>query len=1353
MMIHLLLQNQNNIYNSMIKFENAVFIYLNDSNVFNIIEQQIDDPATIFYDPRLFMLPSCYQNVELLKKFKLRLQSGVSFAMEILNMVINPFYGYPQNYKQAAQYLKTIILNDKTDLQNFFRVQQQYINDSFSKFSKYFDDLPNDYDENVLQQKVLQSDQGRNLFQFIINGKKSLNYNLHFSSPIPLQKVSKDVVILINNFKDSQSILATLHESASVFDRIWFYKVESESNYTNIIQSIFYIEYISLQATLNNFDQISQQIFTQLEYNIVYVQSDLINYIIQEIIAIAEGSYYTIHIEQQTHDQQKTVKSEIVMFVFGQENYVQSRINFKLKGNVHIFLVVYQSIGLKQQQLFHQNIELCIEYTDIEDYTENQLQRIVKQLNLLYISNKDEISSVNDSIIVVRSIYRNNQFVGMLIINSYMFETFSDIIMNHMDELSATTLKMRIMERQIPIMNPFYQFSQTVSNSSRALTQTIPIILNQYPQIGFNDIASVKLTTIPKAINISAGLFIERFYEYYQLQIIQKDLTIHVGLSSTAITTKSRYAYMNVSYCTQPHQQIITVVPLNITYLRFTTKNLFKRTSNDCSVIDGYNCLIQSEVDIYRLAKQKIIYKPSQDHIYLCHQAFKSQKFQLRTDTDDFIQYLSSQPEFGNISQLRIDHDLFKSSVLNADTQLWTTIVMKYYSVLPTNHNQFLNQDSCVMVIQNDQFVKSSTFSSLKEQQTSSPLLLHILYQKYPEISHFAKYVQGLEYLLDNPKIQGVYLGHSWISGEEINIANLLEQKTFVENEIGTNNDQKVVNRICTEIARLYGTQYFVFSTNPNNNEIVKSEQLKSNIDGTNQKFRISFINGQSFLTKPLISRNKSVLGIPRVSGYLTLQLDINNVFSDLKNETGKILVMDATGSVLYSEDNTNIYAFGIKQLLIKFGYLVEIQTNTTVQSMHRSCTKNHDFWDTAFVRSTNNEFVIAVSRNISRFNDILKEIDYNNSAVYERSVVFNAVSDFFLDGFITIQEFSIFNQFLVIINNIVLTNITQKQWEMQRDIELEIYQRNIPHNIQVLNQIYPSMTSRESKIPQLIVRQPFKFDMYYRFKYSWIIAEICSLCILLCAIYQLSKKQNNKSIKQRQHMYDNICIQQEYQFVLYNTIQNLSYKIQDQLPTQKTNILKNFELILQLSNVKYIFTEQNYTVLQSKQIQMLSEDEDQINLFKQLQYQHQELHYRSFIQLHNHPQNYQQFFMKLKNLPSWIPNTFADFSSNIELAQHIQLQYVPTKRFVTVNQRNISQLVTRLQSTLQSTAQSRIHSKPVSRQEVIDYIETIPIWFHDKNIVRNNPKPNNIQIYSFKHNADMSLDQMLYDSYNICFE
>ncbi|CAL6052187.1 Conserved_hypothetical protein [Hexamita inflata] len=1117
-MIHLLLYNQKNLYNQMINLENTVFNKLNEYCVFNMIEQQIDDPETMFYDPRLFMLPSSYKNVALLNKFKLRLQSGVSFAMQILNMIINPMYGYPQSYVQAAQYLKYSILNDKTDLQNFFSVQQQFINQSLTKFSKFFDGLPKNFDEAVLSKQTFPSELGRNLFQYVYDGKKSQNYNLPFTSPVPLQKVSKDVIIVLNNFQDSESVFASLRETATVFDRIRFYKVESESTYRNIIQSIFGIEYISLQATLNNYEEISKHFSN--EKQIQYVKSDQINQILQEVIKIADGSYYSILMELQTNQYSKTVKSEVVMYLFGQENFVQSsdgrQDNFTNDGNVHIFFVGFVNRGFQQQQLFHKNMELYVEYKSQSDFLQSQLQLIVKRLNLLYVSARDEISSVNDSIIVARSIYDSgNQYVGMLLINSFMFETFSDITMNHMDELSATTLKMRIMERQIPIINPFYQFSQTVyfeQNNKYSLTQTIPVILNKYPQISFNDIASVKLVTIPKLINATSGLFVERFYEYYQLQIVQKDLTIHVGLSSTAITTKSRYGNMNVSYCTPTQSQQIQINSLNLTYLRSQTSRSFKSTSVDCAVMDGYNCIIKEEVDLFRIARQKIVYKPSQDFHTLCYYGIKSTKFKLNTDTQDFLEYLTNIPEFGNISQLMIDHNEFIDSVLNSDNQVWNKIVLKYYPVLPVNHNQFLYQDSCVMVIENNKFVKSSQFSSLKGQLTSSPLLLHILYQKNSEIAYFSKYLESLEYLLDNPIIKAVYLGHSWISGEEINIANLWEQQTFVYSQTGTNEDQKVVNRVCTEIARLYGTQYFVFSTNPDNNEIVKGEQLKSNIDGTNQKFRLSFVNDQTFLTKPLISRNKSVLGIPRVGGYLTLQLDIDNLFSDFAKNTKQFLVMDATGSVLYSQDNSDKYAFGVKQILIKFGYLVETMTNTTIQSAHRSCTRNHDFWDTAFQRSADNEFIVVVSRNTSRFNNILTEEDYNISAVYERSVVFDATSDFFSGGYITVQEFSVLNQFFVSINDMEITDTTQDMWEAQRDKELRAYQQNIPQNISALNQVYPNLTSRDSHIPQDIVRHTFKMEKFYKIEYNWIILILCSIFLLLGIISSKLQRLNNVS-------------------------------------------------------------------------------------------------------------------------------------------------------------------------------------------------------------------------------------------------
>ncbi|CAL6052185.1 Hypothetical_protein [Hexamita inflata] len=118
---------------------------------------------------------------------------------------------------------------------------------------------------------------------------------------------------------------------------------------------------------------------------------------------------------------------------------------------------------------------------------------------------------------------------------------------------------------------------------------------------------------------------------------------------------------------------------------------------------------------------------------------------------------------------------------------------------------------------------------------------------------------------------------------------------------------------------------------------------------------------------------------------------------------------------------------------------------------------------------------------------------------------------------------------------------------------------------------------------------------------------------------------------------------------------------------------------------------------------------------------------------------------MNLKNLPSWIPNTLATFQSDLALIKRVQLQYVQSKRFITINNKNVTHLATRLQTALQSRMQSRMHSKPISRQENVDDIENIPYWFRD-NIIRENPSPCQIQDYEFRIFADSStsIDQLI---------
>ncbi|CAL5976472.1 Conserved_hypothetical protein [Hexamita inflata] len=900
--------------------------------------------------------------------------------------------------------------------------------------------------------------------------------------------------------------------------------------------------------------------------------------------------------------------------------------------------------------------------------------------------------------------------------------------MNNMDGLSAATLKIRMMDQLIPVFNPFYQFSPSISyqeNTHRPLIQTIPCILNLYPQIQHNDIVSVKMVSIPKIVNASKGQYIQSLYEYYQMQIVQKQLTVHVGISSTAITTYSRYLYLNIPGCVVPQQPVFTQTPINLTQLREQTSKPFKRTSLECLVTDGYDCLIHKDVDLYRKAKSTIMAQKNSDIQYLCSKDFVSSKFKLNMETDDYLLKLKNIPEFGDISQLILDHDNFTNSILKTNYAIQQELIMQYLPILPNKYKTIINQDTCVMVIQNGKYVPSSKFSSLKGLKTTSPNMLFALYQKHKEIVHFARYVNQLEYLLDNPVIEAVYLGHNWVSGIDIDYQGILEQQSFEEKELGSNYDKQVINSVCIEISQLFSSQYFVFSTNPANNDIVKDEQLKSSIDGTNQKFRLSFINNQLFLTKPLISKNKSIFGVPQVSGYLTLQLKIGDLFQQVigidKHTPKNYFVMDATGSVLYSGKNkeTLKYAFATKQILLQFGYLIETIKQSTTQSVYINCFKNNEFWDSAYQRSLNNEFIILVNSAVQS-NLPLQQLDYNKSAIYERSVVFNATSQFFVSGFIMVKEFSILNEFLVYFEDIQATNLTQETFENSQKGEQTRYLKELPQNITALDNIYPQLTQRNSKIPQNIQRFTPIHPNNIVLKNSMIIVVIVSqLLFISCMLLQL-KCDKQKVIS---HKYSDYQFEQQNNILISNiTSQNnlLNYSVLTENQEYRNKLtlqqyVSRICTLLQLQRVNFLFGERNFSASDYHLLVNLFEDvENQANLFRQLQYQPIQHYYRSFTLLTSQ-QLYSHFLMFLKNSPSWIPQQTTNFNSYQKVNHTIhynQLRYIQSKRYITINSRNVSQLVTRLQTAIQSSAPSRMHSKPVSRQELIEEMDELPFWF-----------------------------------------
>ncbi|CAL6051723.1 Conserved_hypothetical protein [Hexamita inflata] len=596
-----LLLNIQALSSKMLQLENNVFYKLNYTNIFNNIQERLDDINTVFYDPKLFMFPSTYKNIQKLKDFNISQEYSRISALNKLNFYLNPQYNFNESVKQQAKVLIDSLNADKPDLQNFFQVQFDFLNQSINQYSQFFDKVQADLAPASLDAWKYPTENEENVFQYAVHGKKSAQYDLHFTSPVPLQKLSKDVVFLINDFQDAHAVLKTLHESASVYDRIWFFQVAGETDFINIIREICGRHYLSLQAALNFYRDISTYI-QNASVDVRYVSNKVLSRIVRQVVAETEGARYNVQSGQQI----KSAKFEIVLFVFGKYNIIQNAFNQYGDGNVHIFFV---DVADQTDEQFVQTQENAyhIEFQGQEDYLQLKLPAIVKQLNALYVSTDDELGSVNDSVVVARALYEDGQYVGMLLVKPNVFQSFSDVIMNSLDGLSGTTLKIRLMEQQHSILNPFFQYMPSVSiydNIQETIIQTIPYQLNQQKYIDFSNILSISLGKIIKYDD--RKYYVQRIQGQYQMQIQHQKYAINTALSSSAFTTRTRNKYSNMN-CVPPQDLEIKEQLFNIERLRNLTGQTYRISTSDCLINDNEKCIIKSQAELTTLIKHKVV--------------------------------------------------------------------------------------------------------------------------------------------------------------------------------------------------------------------------------------------------------------------------------------------------------------------------------------------------------------------------------------------------------------------------------------------------------------------------------------------------------------------------------------------------------------------------------------------------------------------------------------------------------------------------------------------------------------------------------------------------------------------------
>ncbi|CAL6001653.1 Conserved_hypothetical protein [Hexamita inflata] len=1274
-----------------------------------------------------------FENMTRLQELNISKEFSRLSALSRLNLIINPHFNYSDDLVKDAKEFINFLNTAQPDLQNFFQVQFDFLNYSLNKYNDFFTKIQNNLTFPYLQSQTYTVENEKNIFHFVVNGTKSDKYDLHFTSPVPLQKISKDVVILLNDFTDSYSVLKTLHESASIYDRIWFYKVTSETKVKNIIQQIYKRNYISLQATLNSYYEISKYIEQTISN--LYVSNIIIKQIVQQVIKDSEGSKYNIQFEKNL---MMSSQYEIIMFVFGQSNIILQTQNQFNDGNVHIFYID-SSEQSDNRLIQNKNNQFNLIFKNQSDFLKNQLPTIVKILNQLYISVNNEVGSVNDSVVVARSLYQNNEYIGMLVIKPNIFNTFSDTIMNSLDGISGTTLKIRMMEQQHSIINQFFQFMPSISyqeTQGEALIQLLPFQLNPQPQINFNDVISTTLGTVIKFTNYSTNLYVQNIQGFYQMQITRKEFAINVALSSSTLTTLTRNRY-STEDCVPPQELIIVQQNLDVEQLRNFSKQTYQKTTNNCLVTD-YNgsCIVKNSAELIPEVKQKIASAFKTNVPVLCPTQFTSTIFQLYLGSDELIQKIQNSPEFGDVSILLSDYNLLKEAILNVDQTKIDYIRLKYMNIIPIKQKQYLSQDTCVLVKNDNNYVSSTHYNSLQGLQVVSPNIIYALYISSWEIMHFARFIPQLEKLLTNKKIVGIYFGHTWFSDEDVDYASLYEQIKQVENKFVQNQERKIVNELCADIARIYNTHYFMFSTNPTYNQLIQNEHHKSNVDGTNGKFKLSIINKQIFLTKPIITKNKSLVGTPHVQGYLTIQLKkyyffalfLNQIQYDLPGSSTSQynFIIDNTCSIVYSDGQ---YEFQIKQLLINFGYITESLINLTGQNVQQICTKNNKFWDTAYQRSLNNEFTLIIKNNITRFSRLLIDEDYNNSAVYDRTIIINATSEYFKSGQIYIKEFSILNEFLVIAQNLQIPDSPNYKTLTQKQIDLVNYQKNIPQNLTLLDIIYPNITTRSQRIQQSIYRISISEQKQQNFvhnKYFWALLISVTTLILSFITVLLSKQKYNT--------FSQIID------ISYNTQLSLTLPL---FTDYNDNYLFDLSLTTELSeyslkplrlNMNYIFYE-DINKYQKDNLNQIEQTLSCQNILNLVSCTPKQENFRSFT-IYCTQQQYSSFIILQSNLESWIPKQLQLFKFDCKLRASMRSYCVPTQKMFTVNQRNVSKLATRIQTQIQSRAYSKAVSQCPSRQELVDTIDDIPIWFDDTDqyYKRDNPNAYFIELFDVQY-------------------
>ncbi|CAL6066242.1 Conserved_hypothetical protein [Hexamita inflata] len=1237
-------------------------------------------------------------------------------------------------YKSAVLHLKQTITNGNAsekiwakerlnaiqtqfpDLNNGFILKQRQFFTQYSSYLKLLDELGAKIDLNDSFEE-LEGKLGTDTF-FTIQQHQKLSSKIPYTNPAMLSNTPKDVVLVIKQFQDLDVLLQTIYEISSLFDRIWLFSFE-KTHTVNIFQEAYSKQFLSVIQIQNNIEKIIELI-QKYDNCADFIELQFINTIQNEIQANNQNYTY-----QFINGQQVTlVNTYCVFLIFSNDiQFTSNRQLQKVLGN-NIYLIS-QRINNHYLLQYNKYFDLTLQYQNQVHFSTIQLKSIIKHQKEYMIDYKTVFGHINNTLIFIKPIYRQNQYIGSIYkIYEYYDQNLIYNDVNWYDQVSRVI----VIDQQFNkvIIDPFAQHSPpyTTINNQRKYQFQLQLIVFNHSELQFNYTGNIRTTINQVYDNIEDDIFTEKYITVYQIKTGYADYNAIISMSNKALTMLSRVPFKEcdqtlpeITLAKQQYSSHVSTQQFNISQLRSLANT---RCSNNLDSL----CIEKSDYfQVRSLVKQ---YNNDDQPADQC--AFnKLDKFNFHAGFEIIFDEIKDQCQnkflgiTGNITEFSNQMLLAYSQVASGQiTDLYQTI-SQYINIPQQNISYLLNK---YLIKQNNDFsaVQFNQHVDIS-QQTIIPMAVFDLLYVQNEIPVLNQATYNLQGLLNLNSILEVQIGHFYHSTPDLVLKNIhMNYYDLFSSQNGVSDQIITRFNLYKKISSYFQMHYFTYSSGLNWKLIMK-EQIKAQPSGHTGKYRIGIINGKVSVTKAILVDSKNLDSQKVVNGFLTVVLDKPFDLGIKENYT----FIDENARYI-AGINDAVYIEGFKSVLLKYRYFKQIRVNYTLNEYQNVIQTDFNFWEQAQDRAKYKEFTLVVSKEKSVFQKLLDQSEFDKSEIHQRTVIFNAKCDQFMSGQIIVKQFGAIDGVLVIYKDIVLQKniiIPQTIEDSSNMDSLEYYYHNltardIKRTIQITNTNQQILTSEIIFETQETVLLSFTFAI--------------ALVLFVLIIFYNSKCDSGSYMYYQDHSAKKVINQQQslnlsqYVDPIYHKAHQVSFESSD-FDAQDHDL----QLRIQMQN-KIIF-HQDIIYVQLNQIDLFEKRQ----MFKNLTYQkYIDTNYQVSFSILTTAQHYSLILNQLKKQQTHLKNN----TFNLIVPQMIftisnkSFRMPKVRHYLTFDNRNISESISVISKTQSNiSAADSVCEEDEFYHKIFDDRD----HFYDRRL----QKPQGVQVILFQDDQNIILQPM----------